>query len=285
MRHFGLMSELSPTIRHRRLAAELRRLRTEAGISPEDAAAALGISRPQLVKIETARVKPSPPIVERILALYGRGEDHTLAVMQLVRNIHKSSWWQAYGAFLSGSFAELEEDADEMGIWNTELVPGLLQTRGYARALITAGDLLGEKEIDDRVKARIQRQAVLTGQNPPILKVVLDEAVLRRPIGGREVMREQLEALLEAGQQDNISIRVLPAAVGPHPGIGEGSFTIFKFPLPMDRDVVFLESAAGPIYVEDLERVRRSTVTHTGISEKALSEEDSAALIGATAKE
>lgn len=279
------MSELSPTIRHRRLAAELRRLRVEADISPENAAAALGISRPQLVKIETARVKPSVAIVRRILDRYGRDDDHKLAVMQLVQNIHELGWWQAYGTFLSGSFAELEEDADEMDIRNTEIVAGLLQTEAYARALITAGDPLTSKEIDDRVRARIQRQAVLTRQNPPTLRVVLDEAVLTRTIGGPDVMREQLAALQEAAERPNISIRVLPADAGPHAGIGEGSFTIFRFPRPMDMPIVFLESAAGPIYVEAREKVVRSIVTHEAISDKALPEEDSAALIGATAKE
>lgn len=273
------MSELSPTIRHRRLAAELRRLREDADMTPEDGAAALGISRPQLVKIETAKVKPSLAIVQRILDLYGRGEDHSLAVMQLARSIHQRGWWQAYGSFLAGSFAELEEDTDHMRIWQTELVPGLLQTKGYARALIASGDPLSEKDIDERVRARIQRQAVLTGSSPPTLDVVLDEAVLRRPVGGRAVLREQLAALVEAGQQDNISVRVLPADTGPHAGIGEGSFTIFGFPRPMDLDVVFLESAAGPIYVEEGDKVRRSTVTYRSIRAQALSEDDSAALI------
>lgn len=273
------MSELSPTIRHRRLAAELRRLRREAGLEPADAAAALGISRPQLVKYETAKKKPPLAMVKRILDKWGHSEEHTLAVMAVARNIHELSWWQSAGAYLSGDFAELEEDADRMDIWNTELVPGLLQTDDYARALITSGDLRDEKEITERVRVRMRRQAVLSGSNPPVLNVVLDEAVLHRSIGGSEVMRAQLRALLEAGQRDNISIRILPADTGPHAGIGEGSFTIFGFPRPMDLDVAYLESAAGPIYVEEKVKVDRSRFVHGSISNQSLTVEKSAALL------
>lgn len=279
------MAELSPTIRHRRLAAELRRLRVEAGLTPEDAAANLGISRSQLVKIETAKVKPSQAIVERILNTYGRDEDHRRALLQLVRNIHQRGWWQAYSDFLAGSFAELEEDADSMRIWQTELIPGLLQTDDYARVLIASGDHRDEDEVDERVKARIRRQAVLTGHNAPTLHVVLDEAVLNRTIGGPAVMRGQLRHLMEMGERENISIRVLPTDAGPHAGIGEGSFTIFGFPRPMDLDVVFLESAAGPVFMEDMERVRRCNVTYDQISDQAMSEEASADLIRALTKE
>jgi transcriptional regulator with XRE-family HTH domain len=273
------MSELSPTIRHRRLAAELRRLRNAADLSPADGAAALGISRPQLVKIETAKIKPPLPMVKRILDKWGRNEAHTLAVMAVARNIHELSWWQSAGGYLSGDFAELEEDADRMDIWNTELVPGLLQTDEYARALISSGDLRDEKEIDERVKVRMRRQAVLSGSNPPVLNVVLDEAVLHRSIGGPEVMRGQLRALLESGQRDNISIRILPADTGPHAGIGEGSFTIFGFPRPMDLDVAYLESSAGPIYVEEKVKVDRSRFVHGSITDQSLTVEKSAALI------
>lgn len=245
----------------------------------------LGISRPQLVKIETAKAKPSQSTVEGILDAYGQDVDHRRAIMQVVRQIHQRGWWQAYADFLAGSFAELEEDADEILIWQTELVSGLLQTDDYARALISSGDLRDVDEIDERVQARIRRQAVLTGHNAPVLRVVLDESVLRRMIGGPAVMRGQLEHLLEMGQRANVSIRVLPANTGPHAGIGEGSFTIFKFPRPIDLDVTFIETPAGPVYVEDTQRVRRCTVTYDRISDQALSEEDSAALIRAFIEE
>lgn len=273
------MSELSPTIRHRRLAAELRRLRLDAGLSPEDGAAALGISRPQLVKFETAAKKPPLVMVKRILDKWGRNEEHTLAVMAVARNVHELSWWQSADGILSGSFAELEEDAERMDIWNTELVPGLLQTADYARALIASGDLRDKEEIDKRVEVRMRRQAVLSRSNPPALNVVLDEAVLHRAIGGPEVMRGQLAALIDAGQRDNISIRILPAGAGPHAGIGEGSFTIFGFPRPMDLDVAYLESSAGPIYVEEKVKVDRSRFVHGSITDQSLTVEKSAALI------
>jgi hypothetical protein len=207
-----------------------------------------------------------------------------LALVEAARNIRRRGWWSAYDDVLAGSYAELEDDVAEIRSWQVQVVHGLLQTHEYARTLIL-GDSADEQEVERRVQARMMRQTLLARQNAPVLKILIEEAVLRRPVGGVEVMRGQLNALLLARLRPNISIRVVPMPVGIYPSLGEGSFTIFSFPRPIDPDVVYLESVAGGLYLEEVEQVRRCSVTFDHIADVALSEEDSAALIAAIAEE
>lgn len=275
--------ENSPTVRHRRLAAELRRLREAAGLTPPDAAAALGWSRSKLTRFETAATRPQASDVAAMLGLYGGDEALKLALMQLARDIRTRGWWAVYGDVLAPSFAELEDAAKKIRTWQAQLIHGLLQTSDYARAVIRM-DATDEAEINRRLQARAHRQAVLAREDAPTLEVLLDEAVLRRPVGGPEVMHGQLRALLEAGARPNISIRVVPIEIGGYPYMGNGSVTIFGFSRTIDPDVAFTESFAGGVFVEDIGEVRRCNLIFDRISEKALSEEDSAALIGAIIK-
>ncbi|HEX6472955.1 MAG TPA: helix-turn-helix transcriptional regulator [Streptosporangiaceae bacterium] len=276
--------EQSPTVRHRRLAGELRRLRERAGMTPEQAAAALGWSRPKLVRVETAKTRPKPADVAAALDLYGGPDELKLALMEAARNVRRRGWWSAYDDVLAGSYAELEDDAAEIRSWQVQVIHGLLQTQEYARTLIR-NHSADEQEVDRRVQARMMRQTLLARQNAPALQVLIEEAVLRRPVGGVEVMRGQLDALLRAHLRPNVSIRVVPMSVGIYPSLGEGSFTIFSFPRPIDPDVVYLESVAGGVYLEDVEQVRRCGATFDNIADVALSDEESAALIAAIAEE
>lgn len=278
------MPENSPTVRHRRLAAELRRLREAAELSPPAAASALGWSRSKLTRFETADTRPQPSDVADMLGLYGGDDALKLALMQLARDIRTRGWWSAYSDVLAGSFAELENDADQIRSWNPQIVHGLLQTQDYARTLIR-GYSTDVAEVNRRLQAREHRKAVLAREDAPSLSLVLDEAVLRRPVGGPEVMRGQLRALLEAGERSNVSVRVMPTSAGWYPSIGEGSFTLFGFPRPIDLDVAYLETVAGGIYVEDVGEVRRCSVRYDELSDSALSENDSAVLIRAITKE
>lgn len=277
------MRDHSPTVRHRRLGAELRRLREHAGMNPETAAAALGWSRPKLVKFETAARRPSAAEVAEMLDLYGGDDAIKLAVMQLTRDIHKRGWWSAYDDVLSGSYAELEDLATGIRSWQTQVIPGLLQTEDYALALIRSGDPRDEDEVNQRLRARMTRRTLLARQNAPTFTALLDEGLLRRPIGGPTVMRRQLEALLEVGSRPNVAVRVLPTSVGLHAAIGEGSFIVFDF--HDDPSVVYLETVAGGIYVEDAQQVTRCTVAIDRIEDAALDEEESAAFIAALSKE
>jgi transcriptional regulator with XRE-family HTH domain len=273
------------TVRHRRLGTELRKLRERAGMTPEAAARSLGWSRPKLVKFETAARRPTLAEVSEMLDLYGGDDAIKLALMQLTRDVHKRGWWSAYDDVLSGSFAELEDLASEIHSFQAQLVPGLLQTEDYALALIRAGRQTREDLVDQRLRARMTRKTLLLRQHPPTLTIVLDEAVLRRPVGGTEVMHRQFESLLETRRRSNVSVQVLPASVGLHPAIGEGSFVIFGFPEPGTPDVVYLETVAGGLYVEDIQQVARCSVKFRHIAEMALTVEESAAFVAGLIKE
>lgn len=278
------MADTSPTVRHRRLAAELRRLRERAELTPARAAAALGWSRPKLVQVETAKGRLTPAEVERIINAYGSDDALAPVLLQLARDIHKRGWWTAYGGVLPESFAELEDAAKSIRALTLEIVPGLLQTADYARELIRA-TTNDETVVGQRLEARQHRQTVLYRQNAPTLDVLLHEAVLRAQIGDSDIMRTQLAALRTMGQRPNISVRVLRTPAGVRRGIGKGSFTIFGFPEAIDFDVVHLETVLGDIYGEDIEQVRRCNVEFEDTAEVCLSEEESADLITALIEE
>lgn len=275
------MTEPGPTARHRRLAAELRRLREDASVTPENAADVLGFSRTKLVRIETAKQMPSIDDVALILDAYG-GPNTAIknGLMQLTRDIRQRGWWAAYGDVLAGSYVELEDAADKIRSWQVQLVPGLLQTPDYARELVQI-DNRDPAEIDRRLQARMTRHTLLTRQDAPKLEVVLAEGVLHHPVGGPDVMRDQLNALLVAGERPNISIRAVPTSRGSHPGVGQGSVVIFEFATPMDLGVAYLETMAGGMYVEDMIQVQRCNVMFDRIADTAMSEEESAAFIAA----
>jgi len=283
------MAEQGPTTRQRRLAAELQRLREAAGLTQARAASLLGWDRSKIIRIESAKRIPSINDVQAILTTYG-GTDEALklALLKLTEEVRQRGWWAPYGAILDGSFAELEYAADRIRLWHTQVVPGLLQTEDYARTLIRGywPDASAD-EIDRRVQVRITRRAMLARERPPRIDALLAEEVLRRPVGGAAVMRGQLAALLHAGQQPHISIRVLPIAVGDYPAMGAGDIVLFEFSedSPMDLDVAYLETMAGDMYVEDISQVRACSVMYDRIAECALSEDDSAALIRAAMKE
>ncbi|MFI0350973.1 helix-turn-helix domain-containing protein [Actinomadura sp. 9N407] len=275
----------SPTVRHRRLARQLREARQHSGLTMEAAAAALGWSRPKLVRFETARTRPTAADVAAMLALYGGDQALKLALMQLAKDIRKRGWWSAFNDVLTGSFAELEDDAAQIRTWQVQFVPGLLQISDYALALIRIGSPEDSEEVHlRRLQARMARRTILERQDGSSLRVVLDEAVLRRPVGGSDVMARQLDALVNESKKPNVSLRILSAATGEHAGM-DGPFVILSFQGPLDPDVVYLEGMGGEIYVEDVAQVTRCNVRFDRISDQALSEEDSVALIADIAKE
>lgn len=275
----------SPTVRHRRLARQLRQQREKTALTMEGAAAALGWSRPKLLRFETAKTRPKPSDVEEMLDLYGGDEAVKLALMQLARDIRKRGWWSAFNDVLTGSFAELEDDSTAIRNWQVQFIPGLLQTSDYALALIR---ILSPEDSEDvllrRLQARMARRAILERENAPSYTVVLDESVLRRAVGGPQVMARQLEALVSASAKPNISIRVMPISVGEHAGM-DGPFVALSFAGELDQDVIYLEGMGGEIYVEDVGQVARGNVRFDRICEQALSEGDSLALIADIAKE
>lgn len=270
----------SPTVRLRRLARELRRMRESSGLSPEAAAAQLGWNRSKISRIETGRTRPSPSDVADVCELYGVESGVRAALIELAKEARKRGWWTAYADVFTGSYVGLEDEASLIRQWEVQLIPGLLQTEDYARTVIMAGrpEPHDPDDIHKRVMARMARRALLSRPNAPTLLAVLDEGVLRRPIGGRELMRDQLEALLIATRRPNVTVRVLPYSVGAHAGL-EGAFTILSFAEEVDPDVAYVEGTAGDVYVESSDQVDRYRVAFERIVDVALPPEESQGLI------
>jgi transcriptional regulator with XRE-family HTH domain len=270
----------SPTVRRRRLAAELKRLREVSGMTLEDAAAATEVSRSTLSRIENAQVGPKVPIVRALLLTYGVQGAPAEALLQLSRQANQRSWWQpTYGSVVQstlGSFLDLEQEATQIREYSTVLLPGLLQTEAYARDVLTAF-YFGEtrESVDTRLKLRLSRQALLNSDTTRAW-FIFDEGALRRRVGGPEVMRQQLAHLLDVGAAGNVTVQVLPYDGGAYPTMGM-PFVVFDF--REDPSVVFLENATSGLYLEEVEEARHFQAVFDHLRASAASIRDSAALI------
>jgi transcriptional regulator with XRE-family HTH domain len=244
------MSRPSPTVRRRRIAAELKRLREERGLTLDHAARELGVARSTMSRIENAQVSVRPSDVRTLLELYGLEPDDVAALVQVARDARQRGWWQAYSDVLPGWFevyVGLEQAASEISTFETSLVPGLLQTADYARAVIEA-ELpdASPNEVERRTELRMKRQ---NNESRPDLWVALDEAVIRRVVGGPPTMRAQLERLAEMAEAPGVTLQIIPFVAGAHASM-ISSFSILSFPELADPPVVYLESRAGGLYVE-----------------------------------
>ncbi len=214
----------SPTVRRRRLALELRRLREAAKLTCEEVAEQLECSASKISRVETGRVSVSPRDVRDMLEIYGVPEDQRDSLVQLARESRQKGWWHAYGDSVQPHFATylgLESAASEIRIYEVNLIPGLLQTEDYARAVITAGMVNSPRDPTSSAGSRCGWSAsALTRSSPPKVWAVLDEAALRRQVGGPEVMRVQLEYLRELSGLRNVSLQVIPFGGGAHPAMG-----------------------------------------------------------------
>jgi hypothetical protein len=192
-----------------------------------------------------------------MLAMYDVGGERSEQLIQLARDARLTGWWEDFGdsAVRIAQLVGLETEAAEICEFQVLLVPGLLQTANYARAIFHAlAPELDDDEVEHRVKFRLARQELLGQQQPPRLEVVLDEAVLRRPVGGADVMREQVDNLVERAAQPNISVRVLPFDQGAHAWMA-GSFTILRFEEALNPDVVYVEAEERDLYLDEPERI------------------------------
>ncbi|MFC3980458.1 helix-turn-helix domain-containing protein [Streptosporangium jomthongense] len=272
------------TVRLRRLARELRQLRAASGWTTEEAASQIGWSRSKLNRMETGEGKPSPGDMATLCDLYSVPEPTHSALVTLAKEAGRRGWWTSYKDVFVGSYVGLEDEATIISEWGVQLIPGLLQTEDYARAVINTGAHINAEEVDRRVMARMARRTLVSRPNAPELRVVLDESVLHRPIGGVEVMNEQLRALVTATKRPNVSVRVLPFAAGEHAGL-EGSFIILEFDQDDDLDIAYVEGTAGDVYVESSDHVDRYKVTFERICKLALPAEESRMMIAKCIKE
>jgi hypothetical protein len=252
-----------PTVLRILLGSQLRRLRERRGITREDAGYTIRASGSKISRMELGRVSFKERDVTDLLSLYGMEDAAERAVLvELARQANSPGWWHKYSDVLPdwfGVYVGLEEAASLIRIYELQFVPGLLQTADYARAVIRLGQRTAEpREVEHRVSLRMDRQGVLSKPNAPRLWAIVDEAVLRRPIGGAEVMRGQLRWLIEAAEQPNITLQVIPFRIGGH-AAEAGSFTIMRFPEPDLPDVVYLEQLTSALYLDKREDSDRYT--------------------------
>jgi transcriptional regulator with XRE-family HTH domain len=280
--------EHSPTVRRRRLALELRRLREAAKLTCEEVADHLECSTSKISRVETGRVSVSPRDVRDMLELYGVPVAQRESLVQLARDSRQKGWWHAFSDTMQPQFATyvgLESAASEIRIYEVSLIPELLQTEDYARAVIRSGMMSSPSDdIDRQVELRMARQPAITRDDPPKVWAVLDEAALRRQVGGPGLMRLQLEHLLAQASLPNVALQVIPFGGGAHPAMGR-PFIILVFPERVDTDVVYLEDLTSALYVEDVAEVDRYNVFFNHLRATALSFDDSSALITSVLKE
>lgn len=278
----------TPTLRLRRLAAELRRLRADAGLTREDVFERTGINEATLYRIELARARPQARTLMALLTLYDVDDDGRAELQALSKQAAEQSWLQSFPDELPEpyrAYISFEGDATSLLNYECLFVPGLLQTEEYAQAALQRGTPTATREeIERLVQARMSRQAVLAKDPPLRLWTIVDEAALHRIVGSRDVMRAQLERLTEAAELPNVTLQVLPYEVGGHPGMA-GSFAILSFNEPLAGDVIYIESQAGDLFLESETDLNRFGGIFEYLRALALPPDESTALIRRIARE
>jgi len=250
-----------PTVRRMLVGAQLRRLRTELGLSREEAGETIRASEWKIHRLENGQVGFKERDIIDLLRLYEVTDPSEIAAfVALTREANAPGWWQHYGDLLPQwfrTYVDLESAAALIRTYEGQFIPGLLQTDDYMRAVVQGAHLNeSSEELGRRVRLRMARQTLLTREHPPRLWAVVDEAALRRPVGGPEVMRGQLERLIDASKLPNVTLQVLPFAVGAHSGM-PGAFSILRFADPELPDVVYLEHLTNAVYLDKRDEVER----------------------------
>lgn len=274
----------------RRLRAELVRLREERGLERPDVAERIGITDLTLWRYETGRSRPKPTDVQVLLGVYDAPAALRTELLEAAKGARRrtTGWWHRHRKALKkgfDSYLPLEDEASVLRVYEAQVVPGILQADRYARHVIEA-TAVGEDldDLDEKLVVRATRQERLSDADHPLQVVaVVDEAALRRPIGGPDVMREQLEKLLELGKLDGVAIHILPFLAGAHAAL-DGSFHLLSFH-PSDQDVVYLEQAGSGLVPEEPSEIRRYTLMFGNLIAKALDTRESAAFIRELATE
>nr|WP_202459888.1 helix-turn-helix transcriptional regulator [Streptomyces sp. SID1328] len=243
-------------------------LRERAGLKREEAARVLRVAPATVRRMETAEVSLKIPYLQLLLKSYGVPDDEAELFVQLAEEANRPGWWQRFHDILPGWFSmyvSLEGAAALIRSYEPHFVPGLLQTEDYARGVLRSG-AIGQTSPDDierHVDLRMRRQELLTRPDAPRFWAVMDETALRRPVGGPEVMRAQLDKLLEATTLPGVTLQVAPFANGPHPGT-YGPFVLFRFAMPELPDMVYSEYLTGAVYLD----ARSEVATHLEVMDR-----------------
>lgn len=267
-----MQSPISPSVRRRRLARELRRLREACGLKLAAAAKESKVPLSTLSSIETAtarRIRSRD--IDALADLYEATDEVRSALHELTRESKEAGWWSSYRDIFGGNaLPDFEAEASMIRRFEGLTLPGLLQTPGYAAAVFHAGRVIPEADVERRVQARMERRNIFNRVKPPHMVAVIDEGALRRIIGSRAVMRDQLEHLKNMARRHHIDIQVLPYSAGAHLALA-GPFTILDFPTPMDLPLVYVETAVDGLYLDQPDELERYTVAFGNVQGVALS--------------
>jgi len=278
----------SPTVRRRRLAAELRSLRKESGKTREQVAEFVGCSPVTITRIESAQSAPRLADTARMLECYGVTGERREVLMTLCGEARRRGWWHQYSGAIPAWFevyVGIEGEVSEIRSYQPEAIDGRFQTEGYIRSLMLADvDVPSSEELERRIAVRMKRQELLTDDDAPKMWLVLNEAALRRQVGGRATMHDQLAHLIEVSESNKIVVQVLSYASGAHPAM-DGAFEILRFPDAADPDVVYLQYRRGSIYLEDPADVAAYAELFDHLRARALGPDESRALIARLAEE
>lgn len=276
-------------VRRRRLASELRRLREAAHLTCDEVAAELDCSASKISRIETGRTSASPRDVRDLLGIYGVPDAVRDSLIQLARESRQKGWWQGYGDSVQphlATYLGMESEASEIRQYGMARMPILLQTEDYARAVVTPGRAGAGRypgTADRMVEILMERQR-LAAASPPKVRVVLDEAALRRQVGGRAVMREQIGHLIDLSSAGTTLVQFIPFSSGAYAAF-DLPFVILGFPDPADPDVVCIGYQTGVLWIEDTAEVDRYNVCFRHLQAAALSPDDSATLMTSVLKD
>ncbi|MEU1042867.1 helix-turn-helix domain-containing protein [Streptomyces sp. NPDC005551] len=274
----------APTVGQVVLGRRLQELREAAGLKREEAARVLRVAPATVRRMETAEVALKIPYLQVLLATYGVPEAEVAGFVALAEEANRAGWWQRFHDVLPDWFSmhiSLEGAARMIRSYEPHFVPGLLQTEDYARAVMEAGTV-GQSDpaaVERYVTLRMTRQKLLTREQPPRFWVIMDETVLRRPVSTRgEVMRDQIDRLVEATENDEITLQIAEYAAGPHPGTYT-SFTLFRFAEPELPDMVYSEYLTGALYLDSRQEVAHHLEVLDHMSARAASAERTKALL------
>ena len=282
-----MATNVNPTVRRRRLGQELRRLRELKGMTAEEVAERLLVSQSKISRLENGRRSISQRDVRDLCGVY-EVEDHRIvdSLMQMAKDSRQQGGWHSFGDIPYSVYIGLETDAASLRVYDPQVVPGLLQTRTYAESLISGA--LPEAtptDIDKRVQVRLRRQErISAADNPLRLWAVLDEATLRREVGNKQVMIEQLEHLIEMSQLPHVTVQLIPFTMGAHPGVS-GQYAILEFPDAADSSVVYIEGVTSDLYLEKAQDVQKYSVMYEHLRAQALNADQSRDFISKVAKD
>ncbi|WP_328767948.1 helix-turn-helix domain-containing protein [Streptomyces sp. NBC_00286] len=281
----------APSVLRMILGKQLEELRNRAGLTYEQAAMAIGVSHSTIRRMESAKVaRLRLADAEKLLQIYGVKDQQEIdTFLKSVREANKRGWWHTYRDVLPDWFAaylSLEQAALQIRAYEAQFVHGLLQTEAYARALLGAGNPHASEEATERrVALRMQRQELLSRPNPPRVWIVMDETVLRWPVGGPEVMRAQVDHLITLNALPHVTVQIMPFSSGPHPAMRAGAFHLFRFRARELPDIVYLSGLVGAVYLDKADDVLvyREALDRLGAQSTPASRTE--ALLGAIRKE